>query len=186
MTDWLPPASCDGVLLDLGVSSPQLDVAERGFSFLRDGPLDMRMDTTRGSTAAQWLARVTEAELCRVIAEYGEERFARRVARAIVAARATTPLDTTLALASVIAGAVPTREPGKHPATRSFQALRIRVNDELGEISRALEQAVDIGSACVCAGTSRLAQLPNAFSAPASISADVRSPTIARLALLGA
>ncbi|TAK54198.1 MAG: 16S rRNA (cytosine(1402)-N(4))-methyltransferase RsmH [Gammaproteobacteria bacterium] len=132
----------DGILFDLGVSSPQLDDARRGFSFLRDGPLDMRMDPGQGESAAQWLARATEREMATVIARFGEERHARRIARAIVAARAEAPIVTTGALAAVIAAAVPRREPGRHPATRTFQALRIHVNDELGELTRALPQAV--------------------------------------------
>lgn len=132
-----------GVLFDLGVSSPQLDDGRRGFSFLADGPLDMRMDTSGGETAAEWLARVEESELVRVLRRFGEERFARRVARAIVERRAERPVETTGELAQIVAGAVPTREPGKHPATRTFQAIRIAVNDELGELERALPQAVD-------------------------------------------
>ncbi len=134
----------DGILFDLGVSSPQLDQPERGFSFLRDGPLDMRMDTTRGPSAADWLARVSEADLMRAIADYGEERFARRVARAIIAARDIAPIDTTLALAAIVAGAVPTREPGKHPATRTFQAIRMAVNGELDQVAQGLEQALGL------------------------------------------
>lgn len=133
----------DGILLDLGVSSPQLDDAARGFSFLRDGPLDMRMDPTSGEGAAQWLARADEREIATVIARLGEDRFARRIARAIVAARAEAPIDTTGRLAEVVARAVPTREPGKHPATRTFQALRIHVNAELQELEQVLPQAVD-------------------------------------------
>ncbi len=132
----------DGVLFDLGVSSPQFDDPARGFSFGRDGPLDMRMDPDAGSSAAKWLARVDEAELERVLAEWGEERFHRRVARAIVAARQRAPITTTARLADIVAAAVPTREPGQHPATRVFQAIRIAVNDELGELSAALPQAV--------------------------------------------
>ncbi|MBS1214732.1 MAG: rsmH [Proteobacteria bacterium] len=130
-----------GVLMDLGVSSPQLDEAERGFSFMREGPLDMRMDTSQGPTAAQWLEVVTEAELEKVLRVYGEERFARRIARAVIGAR---PIATTLELARLIEKAVPTREKGKHPATRSFQAIRIAVNRELEELERALNQAVSI------------------------------------------
>lgn len=129
-----------GVLLDLGVSSPQLDDPQRGFSFSKDGPLDMRMDSSRGESAAEWLARVDERELQRVIAEYGEERFARRVARAIVEARAIQPIVRTGELAEVVRRAVRTRD-GKHPATRTFQALRMVVNDELGELRRALDAA---------------------------------------------
>jgi 16S rRNA (cytosine1402-N4)-methyltransferase len=134
--------SVDGVLFDLGVSSPQLDAARRGFSFLRDGPLDMRMDPQSGESAAAFLAHAGEREIAMVIARLGEERHARRIARAIVAARETAPLATTGRLAGIIAASVPGREPGRHPATRTFQALRIHVNDELGEIERALPQAV--------------------------------------------
>ncbi len=132
----------DGILLDLGVSSPQLDDPARGFSFRLEGPLDMRMDPTSGITAADWLATVTEVELSRVLRDYGEERFHRRVARAIVAARGETPLTGTTRLAGVIAAAVPTRERGQHPATRSFQAIRIAINHELDELQAALTQAV--------------------------------------------
>jgi 16S rRNA (cytosine1402-N4)-methyltransferase len=139
----VPPASADGILFDLGVSSPQLDEARRGFSFLRDGPLDMRMDPDTGASAAQFLARADEREISGVIARLGEERHAKRIARALVAARESGPIDTTGRLAGIVAAAVPGREPGRHPATRTFQALRIHVNDELGEIERALPQAVD-------------------------------------------
>lgn len=130
-----------GVLFDLGVSSPQLDAAERGFSFMRDGPLDMRMDTSCGPTAADWLARASVEEIRKVIAEFGEERFARKVAQAIDASRRGTPITRTAQLAAVIESAVRTREPGKHPATRSFQALRMLINDELGQLQRGLEAA---------------------------------------------
>jgi 16S rRNA (cytosine1402-N4)-methyltransferase len=133
-----------GVLLDLGVSSPQLDEAQRGFSFSADGPLDMRMDPTRGETAAGWLNRATEQEIREVISTYGEERFAKQVAGAIVAARSREPFRTTRQLAEVVGGAVRTREPGKHPATRTFQALRIHVNQELAELEMTLPQAVDL------------------------------------------
>jgi 16S rRNA (cytosine1402-N4)-methyltransferase len=133
-----------GVLLDLGVSSPQLDEAARGFSFAADGPLDMRMDPTRGESAAQWLDRATEQEIREVIGTYGEERFAKQVAGAIVAARGREPIRTTRQLAEVVGGAVRTREPGKHPATRTFQALRIHVNQELAELEMTLPQAVDL------------------------------------------
>ena len=133
----------DGILLDLGVSSPQLDDASRGFSFLRDGPLDMRMDPGSGESAAQWLARAGEREIATVIARLGEDRFARRIARAIVDARAAGPIETTGQLAEVVSRAVPTREPGKHPATRTFQALRIHVNRELEELEEVLPQAVE-------------------------------------------
>lgn len=133
---------CRGILFDLGVSSAQLDQAERGFSFGKDGPLDMRMDPTRGTSAAQWLATARLDEIRDVIARLGEERFAARVARAIVSAREAAPITRTAELARIVAGAVRTREPGKNPATRTFQAIRMHVNDELGEISRALEAAV--------------------------------------------
>ncbi|MER1968867.1 16S rRNA (cytosine(1402)-N(4))-methyltransferase RsmH [Castellaniella sp. GW247-6E4] len=128
----------DGVLLDLGVSSPQIDDPGRGFSFMRDGPLDMRMDTSRGLTAAQWLAEVSQEELKEVIADYGEERFAFQIAKAIVAGRATRPLRTTHELAELVAGVVRTREKGQHPATRTFQAIRIHLNQELEELAHAL------------------------------------------------
>lgn len=133
-----------GVLLDLGVSSPQLDDAERGFSFLKDGPLDMRMDPEHGQSAAQWLAQADEAEIARVLREYGEERFARRIAQAIARARAELPITTTQQLAGLIAAAVPTRERHKNPATRSFQALRIQVNRELQDLEAALAQVIDV------------------------------------------
>ena len=138
MSAHLAKSSVDGVLLDLGVSSPQIDEAERGFSFRQDGPLDMRMDDSRGQTAAQWLATVEEAELVLVIREYGEERFAKPIAKAIVARRTQKPFMTTLDLAGVIAGQVKTFEKGQHPATRTFQAIRIAVNDELGDLSETL------------------------------------------------
>jgi 16S rRNA (cytosine1402-N4)-methyltransferase len=133
-----------GVLLDLGVSSPQLDTAERGFSFMRDGPLDMRMDTTRGETAAEWIARAEEQEIREVIWRYGEERFAKSVAGAIVAARQLEPILTTGQLAAVVGRAVRTREPGQNPATRTFQALRIFINQELEELEVTLPQAVGL------------------------------------------
>jgi 16S rRNA (cytosine1402-N4)-methyltransferase len=139
----VPPASADGILFDLGVSSPQLDEARRGFSFMRDGPLDMRMDPDSGTSAAAFLAGSDEREIAAVIARLGEERHARRIARAIVAARASGAIDTTGRLAGIVAAAVPGREPGRHPATRTFQALRIHVNDELAELERALPQAVE-------------------------------------------
>jgi 16S rRNA (cytosine1402-N4)-methyltransferase len=133
-----------GVLLDLGVSSPQLDDARRGFSFAREGPLDMRMDPTRGESAAQWLARATQEEIREVVRTYGEERFAASVAAAIVDARGREPLRTTRQLAEVVGRAVRTREPGQHPATRTFQALRIHVNQELEELEVTLPQAADL------------------------------------------
>ena len=134
----------DGFLVDLGVSSPQLDRAERGFSFRLDGPLDMRMDATGGGeTAADLLLRVDEGELERIIRDYGEERHAKRVARAIVEARQQGPVDTTGKLAAIVARAMPGRERGKNPATRTFQALRITVNEELEELERFLAVAAD-------------------------------------------
>ena len=142
-----------GVLMDLGVSSPQLDEAGRGFSFMQDGPLDMRMDNESGQSAAQWLAKAGEREIAEVLRELGEERYARRIARAIVTTRAVSPITRTSELADLVAGAVPTRERGKHPATRAFQAIRIHVNRELEELSEALPQAVDLlapgGRLCV-------------------------------------
>lgn len=133
-----------GILMDLGVSSPQLDAAERGFSFLRDGPLDMRMDATRGDTVAEYLARVDEQELVRVLFEYGEEKFARQIARAVVRQRESQPLTTTRQLADLIAGSIPFQDKYKHPATRTFQALRIEINGELEEIKAGLPQAVEM------------------------------------------
>jgi 16S rRNA (cytosine1402-N4)-methyltransferase len=130
-----------GVLFDLGVSAPQLEAPARGFSFRTEGPLDMRMDPTRGETAGEWLARASEAELREVIKNHGEERFAGPIAKAIVAARARGGLRTTLELARVVAAAVRTRERGQDPATRTFQAVRIHVNQELAELSLALAQA---------------------------------------------
>lgn len=132
-----------GVLLDLGVSSPQLDDPSRGFSFLKDGPLDMRMDPEQGMSAAEWLAQAGEADIARVLHEYGEERFARRIARAIVSVRPERPIVTTQQLTDVIAAAVPVRERHKHPATRSFQALRIQVNQELQDLEAVLPQALE-------------------------------------------
>ena len=134
----------DGVLMDLGVSSPQLDDSERGFSFLRDGPLDMRMDNSSGISAAEWLAQVDEQSLVKVLFEYGEERFARRIAKAVTERRLLSPLQTTGDLARLIEDVVPRREKHKHPATRSFQAIRIEINNELEEIKQGLQQAVNI------------------------------------------
>jgi len=134
----------NGVLLDLGVSSPQLDDPARGFSFSHDGALDMRMDPTSGASAAHWINRVDEAELERVLVEFGEERFHRRIVRAIIAARRQAPIGTTGRLAAIIASAVPTREAGKHPATRVFQAIRIAINEELYELSVVLPQTVQV------------------------------------------
>lgn len=132
-----------GVLMDLGVSSPQLDDAERGFSFLRDGPLDMRMDRDSGITAAQWIEWVGEGELEQVLRDYGEERYARRVARAIVSRRSDRPIERTGDLASIVAAAIPRWEKGQHPATRSFQAIRIFINRELEDLKTGLKQAAD-------------------------------------------
>ncbi len=132
----------DGILLDLGVSSPQLDDAERGFSFRFDAPLDMRMDTSSGMTAAQWLATVEESLLAEVIRDYGEERFAKQIARAVVAARATEPIRTTRQLVELAGKAVRTREAGQNPATRTFQAIRIYLNRELEELAWVLPECV--------------------------------------------
>ena len=129
-----------GMVFDLGVSSPQLDHASRGFSFQKQGPLDMRMDFSTGETVADWLSAVEEAELVRVLRELGEERYAKRIARAVVSARQHVPLTTTTELAALISQCVPTAEPGKHPATRTFQALRIKVNGELDELDVILSQ----------------------------------------------
>ena len=134
----------DGVLLDLGVSSPQLDDAVRGFSFRRDGPLDMRMDTSRGQTAAQWLETASEAEIREVIRDYGEERFAKQIAKAIVAARQGEPIVRTGQLAAIVGAAVRTRESNKDPATRTFQAVRIYLNQELAQLSLALPQILEL------------------------------------------
>lgn len=133
-----------GVLLDLGVSSPQLDEAERGFSFQSDGPLDMRMDQTRGPSAAEWVNSASEDEIVRVLRDYGEERFARRMARAVISEREKTPFTRTRQLAEVIKEANPAWEKGKHPATRAFQAIRIQINSELRDLELVLEQALQI------------------------------------------
>lgn len=133
-----------GVLLDLGVSSPQLDEAERGFSFLRDGPLDMRMDPDSGISAAEWLAKADESEIANVLWEYGEERFSRRMAKAIVAARVEQPITRTARLAAIISEANPAWEKGKHPATRAFQGIRIFINRELEDLERALSSVLDV------------------------------------------
>lgn len=134
----------DGVLLDLGVSSPQLDDAERGFSFMRDGPLDMRMDPSSGQSAAQWLMKAEADDIAWVLKTFGEERFAKRIARAIVERNCTEPMTRTKELADLIANASPFREKHKHPATRSFQAIRIYINSELEEIERALDGALEV------------------------------------------
>lgn len=134
----------DGILLDLGVSSPQLDDAERGFSFLKPGPLDMRMNPTVGQSAAEWLAHVDEHELITVLREYGEERFAKRIAFSIIARREEQAINDTLQLAELISAAVPKKEKHKHPATRSFQAIRIYINRELEVLENVLHQAVEV------------------------------------------
>lgn len=134
----------DGVLLDLGVSSPQIDDPQRGFSFRQSGPLDMRMDTTQGMSAGEWLMHADERAIADVIFQYGEEKFARRIARAIVQARDESPIDTTQRLAAIVAAAVPTRERHKDPATRSFQAIRIFINHELDDLLQCLNQLHDV------------------------------------------
>ncbi|WP_295543527.1 16S rRNA (cytosine(1402)-N(4))-methyltransferase RsmH [uncultured Thiohalocapsa sp.] len=148
LAEWLAGAGLagriDGLLADLGVSSPQLDSPERGFSFSAAGPLDMRMDPSAGTSAADWLAGADEREITRVLRDYGEERFAKRVARAICTARRESPLTTTAQLAALCERAVPTREPGKHPATRTFQALRIQVNAELDELRALLANVCEL------------------------------------------
>lgn len=134
----------DGLLLDLGVSSPQIDDPGRGFSFLNDGPLDMRMNRSHGQSAAEWLAGAGEADIATVLREYGEERFARRIARAIVARRQVAPIDGTRDLADLVAQACPVKEKFKHPATRTFQAIRIFVNRELDELQLCLRDSLDV------------------------------------------
>lgn len=134
----------DGLLLDLGVSSPQLDAAERGFSFSQDGPLDMRMDPDSGQSAAAWLARAEVGDIAKVLKEYGEERFAKRIARAIVAAREEQAITTTSRLADIVSKANPAWERGKHPATRSFQAIRIFINRELDDLLTCLDQVLSL------------------------------------------
>jgi len=143
---WLQAGGVNGVLLDLGVSSPQLDDPERGFSFRQDGELDMRMDPDAGQSAAEWLARAEEYEIRKVLFEYGEERFAKQIARAIVTMREETPIKTTMQLATLIRDVIPARfhEKGKDPATRSFQGIRIFINDELEDVKNCLPQALDI------------------------------------------
>lgn len=143
-TEWGLAGAVDGILLDLGVSSPQLDDAGRGFSFLADGPLDMRMDPDSGMSAAEWLQHTPESDIVKVLREYGEERFARRIASAILARRITSPMTRTSELADLVAAAVPFREPGKHPATRTFQAIRIAVNGELDELEAFLPQCTRV------------------------------------------
>ena len=141
----LPPASADGILMDLGVSSPQIDDPTRGFSFRHDGPLDMRMDPTRGMSVAEWLAEADIAQMAEVIREYGEERFAQQIAKAIDRRRQERgPVRTTAELAEIVAGAVKTRQPGKDPATRTFQAIRIFINAELEELQQALSASLRV------------------------------------------
>ena len=141
----LPAGSVQGVLMDLGVSSPQIDNPQRGFSFRFDGPLDMRMDTTRGESVAEWLATAEVQQISEVIRDYGEERFAFPIAKAIVARRQERgPISTTAELAELVAGTVKTREPGQNPATRTFQALRIFINAELEELQQALEASLSV------------------------------------------
>lgn len=137
-------AAADGILFDIGVSSPQIDDGERGFSFRYDAPLDMRMDTTQGETAAEWLARADERDITEVIKNYGEERFAFQIAKKVVAARLEQPIVTTGQFAALVRSAVRTREPGQDPATRSFQALRIHINQELRQLEVALPQALEL------------------------------------------
>src|SRR5437899_6616263 len=142
--DALRSGGVDGVLFDLGVSSPQLDDPQRGFSFRSDGPLDMRMDPTRGQSASEWLERADESEIRGVLSGYGEERFAKQIAKAIVAARRRGPIRRTGELAALVAASARTREPGQDPATRTFQALRIHVNQQLEALSLALPQALAV------------------------------------------
>ncbi len=144
LAEFVAPGTAKGILFDLGVSSPQLDDSSRGFSFLRDGPLDMRMDPTAGISAAEWVAVAEESEIARVIATYGEDRFARRIAHAVVGARSEMRIETTGHLAEVVSAAIPARfrEQGKHPATRAFQAIRIHINRELELLELGLEAAM--------------------------------------------
>jgi 16S rRNA (cytosine1402-N4)-methyltransferase len=134
----------DGILLDLGMSSPQLDEADRGFSFMQDGPLDMRMDTTQGETAAQWLSYAKEQDIARVLKEYGEERFSKRIAAAIIAGREEQPIISTARLAKLVSEANPKWEKHKHPATRAFQAIRIKINRELEDLQDLLHGSLDM------------------------------------------
>lgn len=142
--DWVAPASLSGVLLDLGVSSPQLDEPSRGFSFSSDGPLDMRMNPSEGQSAASWLSMASEAEIAGVLKTLGEERFARRIAAAIVASRSQAPIERTAQLAEIVAAANPRWEHHKHPATRSFQAIRLHINRELEVLQSVLEQIIRV------------------------------------------
>jgi 16S rRNA (cytosine1402-N4)-methyltransferase len=143
LTDMDVFGKVDGILFDLGVSSPQLDDAERGFSFMRDGKLDMRMNSAAGIDAASWIAKVEEETLANILWEYGEERFSRRIARSIVEKRTETPISTTKQLADIVSAAIPRWEKHKHPATRSFLAIRIAINHELDELQTALDQSLD-------------------------------------------
>ena len=134
----------DGILFDLGVSSPQIDDTDRGFSFMKDGPLDMRMDDSSGITVAEWLSEASEFEIAQVLREYGEERYFKKIARAIVRQRNVKPIETTGDLAALVKRSIPGVEKNKHPATRTFQALRIRINNELEELQDALDQVINI------------------------------------------
>jgi 16S rRNA (cytosine1402-N4)-methyltransferase len=142
--EWRVTGEVDGLVLDLGVSSPQLDDAARGFSFMREGPLDMRMDPGSGPSVAQWLASASEQEIAQALRGYGEERHARRITRAIVAARSEAPIATTRELAQIVAAALPAQGRYRHPATRTFQALRIQVNRELEALEAALRQSLEV------------------------------------------
>ena len=144
MGEWVEGRAITGVLVDLGVSSPQLDQAERGFSFMRDGPLDMRMDTSSGLSAAAWIASVPEADIAQVIKEYGEERFAKRMASAVVRERAVAPITRTVQLAKILSEAHPAWERGRHPATKAFQVIRIFINRDLDELNALLKQVIDL------------------------------------------
>lgn len=141
--DSLAVSNVHGILMDLGVSSPQLDEAERGFSFQADGPLDMRMDPTTGESAADWIARADADEIAHVLWVFGEERFSRRIARAIVEARQLTPIVTTTQLSQIVTSAQPKKDQNKHPATRSFQGIRLYINGELTEVEQGLEAAMN-------------------------------------------
>ena len=144
MGEWVEGRAITGVLVDLGVSSPQLDQAERGFSFMRDGPLDMRMDTSSVLSAAAWIASAPEADIAQVIKEYGEERFAKRMASAVVRERAVAPITRTVQLAKILSEAHPAWERGRHPATKAFQAIRIFINRELDDLNALLKQVIDL------------------------------------------
>lgn len=142
--EWGVRKKINGILLDLGVSSPQLDDARRGFSFMRDGPLDMRMDSTSGISAATWVAEEEQSEIAKVLKEYGDERYAKRIAGAIVEAREKSTIATTFQLANIIKQAHPAWEKHRHPATKSFQAIRIRVNEELTDLTKCLDQMLEV------------------------------------------